>query len=181
MACGLPVIVTGAGPVLDYASEETAFLIPARRGQFAECRVGDHETIGRPWLHEPDLDALVEWLKHVASDRAGARAKGMVASEHIRNRFTWGHTAEAAERRLVALTGENQNQPRISGSVSSSRTVRISLTMIVRDEQENLPHCLGSGGAPIVKALKQFHRGQRLPCPNPQRKCILENQPTTTT
>jgi glycosyltransferase involved in cell wall biosynthesis len=27
MACGLPVIVTGAGPVLDYASEETAFFI----------------------------------------------------------------------------------------------------------------------------------------------------------
>ena len=32
MACGLPVIVTGAGPVLDYATEETAFFIPARRG-----------------------------------------------------------------------------------------------------------------------------------------------------
>ena len=60
MACGLPVIVTGAGPVLDYATDETAFLIPARRGQFAECRVGDLETIGRPWLLEPDLDALVE-------------------------------------------------------------------------------------------------------------------------
>ena len=54
MACGLPVIVTGAGPALDYATDETAFLIPARRGQFAECRVGELETIGRPWLFEPD-------------------------------------------------------------------------------------------------------------------------------
>ncbi len=63
MACGLPVIVTGAGPALDYATEETAFLIPAQRGQFAECRVGDIETIGRPWLFEPDADVLVELLQ----------------------------------------------------------------------------------------------------------------------
>ena len=92
MACGLPVIVTGAGPALDYATDETAFLIPAQRGQLAECRVGDLETIGRPWLFEPDMDALVELLKRVASDRAAARAIGMAASAHIREHFTWAHT-----------------------------------------------------------------------------------------
>ena len=91
------MIVTGAGPALDYASDETAYLIPARRGQFAECRVGEIETIGRPWLHEPDIDALVELLKRVAGDRAGARAKGMAASAWIREHFTWAHTAEAVE------------------------------------------------------------------------------------
>ena len=54
---GLPVIVTGGsrrGP-LDYASDETAFLIPARPGQFVECRVGELETIDRPWLTIPAL------------------------------------------------------------------------------------------------------------------------------
>ena len=75
MACGLPVIVTGAGPVLDYASEETAFLIPARRGNFAEFRVGDLETIGRPWLWEPDFDALVDHLR-TAVREAGSQCKG---------------------------------------------------------------------------------------------------------
>ena len=89
MACGLPVIVTGAGPVLDYASEERAFLIPARRGNFAEWRVGNLETIGRPWLWEPDSDALVEHLRAVVADPAAARAKGKAASERIRDRFTW--------------------------------------------------------------------------------------------
>ena len=64
-------------------------MIPAHRGQFAECRVGDIETIGRPWLFEPDVDALVELLKRVASDRAAARAKGMAASADIREHFTW--------------------------------------------------------------------------------------------
>ena len=76
MACGLPVIVTGAGPVLDYASEETAFLIPARRGNFAECRVGDLETIGRPWLWEPDLDALVEHLRSCGGGSGSGAGEG---------------------------------------------------------------------------------------------------------
>ncbi len=105
MACGLPVIVTGAGPVLDYASEETAFLIPARRGNFAEFRVGDLETIGRPWLWEPDGDALVDHLRTVVRDRAGAAARGAAASAWIRERFTWARSAEAVERRLHVLAG----------------------------------------------------------------------------
>jgi len=112
MACGLPVIVTGAGPAVDYATEETAYLIPARRGEFNECRVGEIETVGRPWLHEPDLDALVELLRRVASDRAGATAKGMAASQHIRSHFTWKQTVDAVERRLPAVI-KRQDRPRM--------------------------------------------------------------------
>ena len=97
MACGLPVIVTGAGPALDYASAETAFLIPAGRGQFAECRVGELETIGRPWLFEPDLDALVDLLKRVAGrpwcgtsqGNAGQRAHHGATSPGSKRRRRW--------------------------------------------------------------------------------------------
>ncbi len=173
MACGLPVIVTGAGPVLDYASDETAYLIPASRAQFAEYRVGEIETLGRPWLFEPDVDALVELLKRVASDRAEARAKGTAASAHIREHFTWGRTVDAVERRLVALAGPEVGQPfqgdRRSKDLAcvgdrvglesptytkprsplrlrarSQGQPTVSLTMIVRDEEENLPRCLSS-------------------------------------
>jgi len=221
MACGLPVIVTGAGPVLDYASEETAYLIPANRGQFAECRVGEFETIGRPWLFEPDADVLVELLTRVAGNRTEARGKAMAASAHIRENFTWTRTVNVVERRLLALADDERRRPRFfnpeptatatvrararnavaagSGSheesaataevwaqdpsgVAVERQLRclatvkpstpgraavpvqasiavavgaglsdsgvsrpkISLTMIVRDEEDNLPHCLGS-------------------------------------
>ena len=112
MACGLPVIVTGAGPALDYASDATAFLIPAHRGQFAECRVREFETIGRPWLFEPDQDALVEHLRRVAADPASARAKGAAASAWIREHFTWTRAAGAVERRLHALIAE-EIEPRM--------------------------------------------------------------------
>ena len=103
MACGRPVIVTGAGPALDYAGEGTAYLVASRRSEFPECRVGDLETVGRPWVWEPDHDSLVARLRQVATDRAGARAKGCAASAWIRNRFTWEHAADAVEARLQAL------------------------------------------------------------------------------
>ena len=97
MACGITAIVTAAGPALDYASESTAFLVPARRAQFRENRVGDIETVGRPWMWEPDLDALVELLRQAASNPAATRAKGAAASSWIRERFTWSHSADAIE------------------------------------------------------------------------------------
>jgi glycosyltransferase involved in cell wall biosynthesis/tetratricopeptide (TPR) repeat protein len=103
MACGLPAIVTGAGPALDYASEATAFLVPARRAEFHEPLVGDMETLGRPWMWEPDPAALVELLRKAASDPATSRAKGAAASAWIRGRFTWSQSADAAEARLRAL------------------------------------------------------------------------------
>uniref|UniRef100_UPI0013ED7980 glycosyltransferase n=1 Tax=Aquisphaera insulae TaxID=2712864 RepID=UPI0013ED7980 len=121
MACGLPVIATGAGPVTDYADHDTAFLLPARSCEFAENRVGDLETLARPWLHEPDRDALVDLLRLVAADPQAARRKGIAASAHIRGRFTWSHTADAVERRLRALAGQG---PRMVGGVSQPRDGR---------------------------------------------------------
>ncbi len=173
MACGLPVIVTGAGPVRDYATEETAFLIPARRAQFAECRVGDLETIDRPWLFEPDVDALVDHLRCVASDPAAARARGTAASRWIHEHFTWARAADAVEARLSRLVEGEGHKPggrapdragpddgtsgpaplmvvpgpsrnHHQNRVAPRGRARVSLTMIVRDEEKNLPHCLGS-------------------------------------
>src|SRR5262249_25450555 len=62
MACGLPVIVTGYGAALDFCSEETGYLLPARVNYFAANRVGDLETVGTPWVAKPDPSALREVL-----------------------------------------------------------------------------------------------------------------------
>ena len=112
MACGLPVIVTGAGPALDYASDKTAYFIPAERRPLDDRIVDGMETIGQPWLFEPDADALVELMKRVVSDRDGARAIGTAASDHIREHFTWARTVEAVEQRLRRLRpGRCAHQP----------------------------------------------------------------------
>src|ERR1700677_2738497 len=81
------------------------------RGKMADGCVGGFETIGQPWLFVPEIDALVELLKHVVSDRAAARAIGTAASAHIREHFTWVRTTEAVERRLMALAGSHRGDP----------------------------------------------------------------------
>lgn len=103
MACGRPAIVTGAGPCWTMPPSSTAFLIPLCRAEFPDCRVDKLETVGRPWMWEPDLDALVELLRRAASDPAATRAKGGAASAWIRERFTWSHSADVVEGRLRAL------------------------------------------------------------------------------
>ena len=89
------MIVTGAGPALDYASAKTAYLIPAKRRPIGDGAVGGMETIGQPWLFEPDANALIELMKRVVSDREGAKATGMATGDHVREHFTWARTVEA--------------------------------------------------------------------------------------
>jgi glycosyltransferase involved in cell wall biosynthesis len=65
MASARPVIVTGFGPVLDYATDETAYLLPYRVVMLGEKRIDRLETVDTPFLAEPDPDALRRLLRHV--------------------------------------------------------------------------------------------------------------------
>ncbi len=103
MACALPVIVTGSGAALDFCDEQNAHLIPARKVEFREQRVGDLETVSRPWLAEPDLDALVALLRRAVARPEEGRIKGLAGCDRVRRRLTWDHTAAAVEARLFHL------------------------------------------------------------------------------
>ncbi len=111
---------------------------------FAERRVGDLETVGRPWLAEPDAEALAAILRHIAAHAEEARAKGAAANAFVRTNLTWDHAADAVERRLEAL----RHQPirRLAGvtTFAGPRRMRVSLCMIVRNEERNLADCLAS-------------------------------------
>src|SRR5262249_54092201 len=129
---------------LDYCDESRAYLIPAEVRYFPNCRVGDLETVGRPWLAEPDAEALATILRHVVSHPEEAKAKGAAGSAFVRGNLTWEHAAEAVERRLHALRG--QPIRRFSRTVvpAGPRRMRVSLCMIVKNEEHNLADCLAS-------------------------------------
>ncbi len=76
MASGLPVIVTGFGPVLDYATDETAYLLPYAVVMLGEKRIDNLETVDTPFLVEPDADALRVLLRYVYEHPAAARSAG---------------------------------------------------------------------------------------------------------
>jgi tetratricopeptide (TPR) repeat protein len=103
MAVGKPTVVTGAGAALDFADESTSFLIPSRRVPLAEQRVGEWETVDRPYWNEADREALTAILRRIVDDPAEAERRGALAASRIAESHTWSHAAEAALARLDAL------------------------------------------------------------------------------
>lgn len=160
MACGLPVITTGAGPVLEFVDNSSAYLIPARPTFLKNTGavLDGLELVGQPWVFEPDEDALIEVFRQVYQHYAGARKKGEIAACRIRQTLTWDHSARAVIGRLKATIGSPDDRPNHStpGSSTAASTVGavkaaameatplISLCMIARDGARDLPRCLES-------------------------------------
>jgi glycosyltransferase involved in cell wall biosynthesis len=90
LACARPAIVTGHGAALDFCSHDNAYLIPACPVYSPTRRIGEWETVDYPWLAEPDRDALIDLLRHVAAHPDEAHAKGQAGAALIRSRFTPG-------------------------------------------------------------------------------------------
>ena len=103
MACGLATVVTGYGAALDFCSPATAYLIPAHEVPLAGNLVGNKETVGRPWLAEPEVNALSAIMLRVSENPEEAKARGKAASSHIRQNFTWHNALAAASQRLQEL------------------------------------------------------------------------------
>jgi tetratricopeptide (TPR) repeat protein len=118
MACGKPTILTGFGAALDFAGDANAYLIPSRLQRLSEKRIGAWETIDYPFFAEPDRDALSGLLRHVASHRDEAAAKGAQAAADIAARHTWTDAARIALERLNGL---------LTAPASESRALPTSL------------------------------------------------------
>jgi glycosyltransferase involved in cell wall biosynthesis/tetratricopeptide (TPR) repeat protein len=153
MAAGLPVIVTGMGAALDFCTDGTAYLLPARPAQYPEKRVGNLETVDYPWLAEPDRAALSAALKHVVAHAEEARTKGAAGRAAVLALHTWDKTAEAVEQRLRQLRNRPIRRMALHGVPKRTSTpvialppgkARVTLCMIVKNEEANLAECLAS-------------------------------------
>ncbi len=103
MACGRPVIVTGAGACRDFAGEDTAFLIKCSMEKLDTWSVGGLKTVGNPFWLIPDIDDLRNLMRYAYRNQNEARDRGLRASETIRFSHTWKHAANAVADRLLAL------------------------------------------------------------------------------
>jgi glycosyltransferase involved in cell wall biosynthesis len=104
MASGKPVIVTGFGPVLDYATDETAYLLPFCLVKLGQKRIDNLETVDVPFWAETDLDPLRYYMRHVYEQPDEARERGARAREYVRQWLTWERAAAHVERRVEALS-----------------------------------------------------------------------------
>jgi tetratricopeptide (TPR) repeat protein len=107
MACGLPVVVTAGGSTDDFATDEHAYRIAARRRNIG-AEVGGQKLARDGWLLEPDANALAERMKWIVTHREEARAHGRAASEYVRQEWTWERAAQIAAARVQDLVARKE-------------------------------------------------------------------------
>jgi tetratricopeptide (TPR) repeat protein len=172
MACGLPVVVTAGGSTEDFVPLGAGWRIPSQLTHFAADRIGEFETAGTPWCLEPDGAELAAILQAVVADSRGRAERGAVGSqaalkwtwartaavieERVRQlrtreplRFSrpYARSESPGWARLLKGTGENGgafvrvvgNEPELW---TDSPRPRVSLCMIVRNEEHNLRDCI---------------------------------------
>jgi glycosyltransferase involved in cell wall biosynthesis/tetratricopeptide (TPR) repeat protein len=188
MACGLPVIVPDRGACLDFCDRTTAFLVPSNEVRHREARVGMLETVDFPWFAEVDRRQLANAMRRVVEDPAAAHGVGERASRDIRTNLTWKRSAQIVLQRVRELArsvqdsrfkGQGPELPPTASEpqvykVSQSRTAtgkqrttrgarpaaRLSVCMVVRDEEEQLPRALSSV-APVADEIIVVDTGSR--------------------
>jgi glycosyltransferase involved in cell wall biosynthesis/Flp pilus assembly protein TadD len=173
LACERPVIVTDYGPSRDFCQPGWSWLLPASIRYQTTAQAGSMETVSLPWLAEPDGQALCETLRAVYENPEDRRTRGWLGREVVAARWTWEHAAAALEKRLVVLRAgaflqghqtvatmspgagrfdeivpdvvvTQPGQVADPGPSKGSFRARVSLCLIVRNEEHNLPDCLDS-------------------------------------
>lgn len=105
MSSALPVITTGIGPILEYATNETALLlghelVPARDPQYEVF----HEYFKWGRWAEPSIAELRHFMRQLFQNPAAGRALGLRAGDEVRMKWTWP-LAVAKVREALAAAG----------------------------------------------------------------------------
>lgn len=101
MACGVPVIHTGAGPTGEFCPPDAGWPLRSRRVEF-EARTYAGPTAGKACALEVDPAELALTLRAVAAAPQQRAAKGAAARRDA-ERMSWDAAAAIAERRLAEL------------------------------------------------------------------------------
>ncbi len=109
MACGLPVIVTAGGATDDFVRSEFGWQISAQKRLIGEA-VGGMKLAGEGWMLEPEIQEIGEAMRKAFGDPTGARDRGLLASRHVHDHFTWNHAAEQALQRIRVLARAEENR-----------------------------------------------------------------------
>lgn len=114
MACGLPVITTAFGGVLEFCDETNAFLLPAREMRQRSKRVGHWRVDGEQLFAEINRADLQDRMKHVFKGSADVAKRAQRGAQRVHSAFTWSHTTDRMMARFQTL---QQTQPTAQKSV----------------------------------------------------------------
>jgi glycosyltransferase involved in cell wall biosynthesis len=89
MACGKPIITTGAGPAVEFCTPEQGYLLPSKEVGVPEPLPPVGRLSGDWTWFEPSVAALAQTMRHVYENRAEAADRGRKAAAAIELGFTW--------------------------------------------------------------------------------------------
>ncbi len=125
MACGTPAIVTEGGPTDEFCPSGAGWRIRSSRVEFPADRVGAYDTVGRPWVLEPDPTHLAELLREVQGSPVEAPRRG-AAARAAAERYGWDEIAGRYRARMVALVeGDSCARARSKANSTRARESRI--------------------------------------------------------
>ena len=110
MACGTPVIATGAGPAVEFCAAENSYLLPAQEVRVPEPPPPLGEFTGEWTWFEPDVAALARTMRHVYENRGEARERGKKAAHAIRQTLAWDRVVPKYLQRIKELTAEKPSE-----------------------------------------------------------------------
>ncbi|NTW03551.1 MAG: glycosyltransferase family 4 protein [Oscillochloris sp.] len=99
MACGTPALVTNWSGPTDFVHETNGY--PLATCGLVPTPPNQPLYTGARWA-EPDVDHLVDLLRHIHNHRDEARAKGILAAEEAR-RWSWDAAATTIMGRLESI------------------------------------------------------------------------------
>jgi glycosyltransferase involved in cell wall biosynthesis len=147
MACGLPVIATGGGPTDEFCPPQAGWRIAAQRAALPGERIGDLDTVGRPWVLEPSVSDLVGLLQEAAANPQQRRARG-AAGVAAAQSLSWERVAARYAERLVALSSRPEPPVRARGiapfPLTEDVALRILATPAWRAEDDGLGELLAA-------------------------------------
>jgi glycosyltransferase involved in cell wall biosynthesis len=103
MACGTPIITTGAGPAVEFCSAEQGYLLPSKEVEVPEPLPPVGRLSGDWTWFEPSVAALAQTMRHVYENRDEAAARGRKASAGIELGFTWNRILPIYVERIGRL------------------------------------------------------------------------------
>jgi glycosyltransferase involved in cell wall biosynthesis len=104
MACGKPVVVTGAGPASEFCPSDCGYFIPAKEVEVPEAPPPLGELVGEWTWFEPDVAALASAMRGMYENRDEAARRGRNAAAAIRRTHAWERIVPVYMERIAGLT-----------------------------------------------------------------------------
>lgn len=124
MACGKPVIVTAAGPALEFVPAETGYWVPARRVPVPDAPPPLGPLAGEFTWFEPNVAELAARMREVFENRDEAARRGIAAAKHIRETLSWERVCGMYLDRVAALL-DSDSDPQVDPVAHTAVTTEV--------------------------------------------------------